>query len=81
MRITNDLIYLKRVYSFSPKFVSFLQKIARENDILRDLSWVIEAIQYVDRQDRNLEYYLFMKYGEAFISEIYLISNDPSKKE
>lgn len=75
----NDLIFLKRAYNLYDGFVKNLQNICKENDIIRDLSWIIEAIQYIDWNNYNIEHYLFMKYGEAFILEILQIANDPSK--
>lgn len=78
-KLKNDLIYLKRAYNLYPKFIERLKTLSQELDIPRDLSWIIELIQYIDRQDRNIEYYLFMTYWELFISELHFIGNDPSK--
>lgn len=74
-----DLIFMKRAYNLYDGFIKNLQRICEENDIVWDISWIIEAIQYIDWNNYNIEHYLFMKYWEAFISEILQISNDPSK--
>lgn len=74
-----DLIFMKRAYNLYDGFIKNLTKICKENDIVWDISWIIEAIQYIDWNNYNIEHYLFMKYWEAFISEILQISNDPSK--
>ena len=75
----NDLIFMKRTYNLYHGFMAELKRQCMENDIVRDLCWIIEAIQYIDWNNYNIEHYLFMKYWEAFISEILQISNDPSK--
>ncbi len=74
-----DLIFMKRAYNLYNGFIAELQRQCKENDIVWDISWIIEAIQYIDWNNYNIEHYLFMKYWEAFISEILQISNDPSK--
>lgn len=74
-----DLIFMKRAYNLYEWFIAELQRQCKENDIVWDISWIIEAIQYIDWNNYNIEHYLFMKYWEAFISEILQISNDPSK--
>lgn len=74
-----DLIFMKRAYNLYNGFIAELQRQCEENDIVWDISWIIEAIQYIDWNNYNIEHYLFMKYWEAFISEILQISNDPSK--
>ena len=74
-----DLIFMKRAYNLYNGFIAELQRQCEENDIVWDIRWIIEAIQYIDWNNYNIEHYLFMKYWEAFISEILQISNDPSK--
>lgn len=74
-----DLIFMKRAYNLYNGFIAELKRQCEENDIVWDISWIIEAIQYIDWNNYNIEHYLFMKYWEAFISEILQISNDPSK--
>lgn len=74
-----DLIFIKWAYDMYKPFVSKLKILADECWKQWDISGVIYLIECIDRNDWNIEHYLFMKYWEQFISEIVLIWADPSK--
>lgn len=74
-----DLIFIKWAYDMYKPFVNKLKALADECWKPRDISGIIYLIECIDRNDWNIEHYLFMKYWEQFISEIVLIWADPSK--
>ena len=77
----NDLIFMKRVYDMKPYFLYELERIIEDVQLSRTFTWIIDAIQCIDMSNWNVENYLFMKYWEAFISEILMSKNDYKKEK
>ena len=69
----SDLIFMKWVYDMYEPFIDKLKEILDCCNMEWDMCGVIYAIDCIDWNDWNIENYLFMKYGEAFISEIVLL--------
>lgn len=71
--MTKDLIFMTRVIDWhSDKFINKIKLICMEAWYIRDnYMGIISAIQCIDRNDWNIEYYLFMTYWEEFIQKIY----------
>lgn len=79
MKMKSDLIFMQWVYDMYEPFVDKLKEIVESCNLEWDFKWVLYAINCISWMDWNSEFYLFMKYGEAFISELVLLWQDPSK--
>ncbi len=77
----NDLIFMKRCYDMKPFFLYEIEKQIEEWDFTWTLPWIIDALQCIDMNNRTIETYLFMKYWEAFLSEILMSKNDYKKEK
>lgn len=80
MKIKDDLIYMKWAYDMYKPFVDKMKEIVSMCNLEWNLIGVLYGINCISWNDWNIEFYLFMKYGESFISEIVMIWEDPSKK-
>lgn len=81
MRITNDLIFMKWSYDMKPYFLKKVEWVIWEINWSRTFTGIVDALQCIDMNNRTIETYLFMKYWEAFISEILMSKNDYKKEK
>ena len=66
----NDLIYMKWSYNMKQFFLKELDKQIKDINSSWTFTGIIDALQCIDMNNRNIENYLFNKYGEKFITEL-----------